>query len=361
MGFRIKKYATFDDYSADLRALQVDNPLLCEIHTDRYTYGGDYPIYWVTIGDITKPAIFIVSVLHAKEEWQGAHLVMAFMKRILDVHDQQREFHSRLLDHFSIVAIPMVNVWGYFASPDGKHYNNHGAPVPGIDGAEWHDMTEYDYYYGVNLNRNFDWNWDAYPSLPWAVSRYWNGQDYGFANYFMMPFYLNEEGEEVYDPDNTRGNHILRPDPDVYDYKGSQPFSEPETQLIRDLFSRYDIAGFIDVHLMMPSSKRNASYISRSGDRNDMVRLVDQGLATVNRRNRGAGVEFPDTRHIVMEEYDNNAPYSINWAQNKMGVRAFAWETGTDLPQEVWTDAYMEMFYRAIYWMQSGAKQAPEK
>jgi hypothetical protein len=352
MGFTLEKYASFDQYLDELRALRDANQSLFAMHTDRTTYGGDYPLYWVTIGDTNRPAIFIVTVLHAKEEWQGAHLTMALLSKFLDPQDNQREFNSAFLEHFCIVAIPMVNTWGYFESPDGMHYNNHGAPVPDIANADWHDMTHYDHYYGVNLNRNFDWNWEAYPSLPWSVEKYWNGKDYGFANYFMMPFYRDEAGNEIFDPENAHSDHVLKPDPAVFDYKGESPFSEPETQLIRDLFSKYQVVGFMDFHLMNSWGTRNASYISSGVDREQMIQWVDDAIATVNRRNQDANAPLPETRHIVMEEYDGNAPYSVNWAQNKMGVKSFDWETGTSFPQKVWTDAYMEMFYRALFWMQ---------
>ncbi|HXV37007.1 MAG TPA: M14 family zinc carboxypeptidase [Myxococcota bacterium] len=356
MGFAIEKYTGFDEYVAELSALRDADPSRVTTHSDRTTYSGGYPLYWVTLGDTRKPAILIVSVLHARHEWQGAHLTLAFLRKLLDPEDDQRDFNSRLLDQLCVIAIPMVNVWGYFASPDGVHHNNHGAPVAGIERADWHDMTNYRYYHGVNLNRNFDWNWDAYPSLPWSVRRYWNGSDYGFANYFMMPFHLDEHGNEVFDPENAYPNHILKPDAAVFDYKGEAPFSEPETQLVRDLFARYRVAGFIDVHLMNSWHSRNASYISRSVDREWVTRWVDDAIAAVNRRNRSAGAQLPATQHIVMEEYDGNAPYSVNWAQNEMRVRSFAWETGTAFPEPIWTDAYMEMFYRAVSWMQTEAR-----
>jgi hypothetical protein len=47
------------------------------------------------------------------------------------------------------------------------------------------------------------------------VRSYWNGTDYGKANYFMMPFHVDEQGNEVYDPENHHPNHILTPEPAV--------------------------------------------------------------------------------------------------------------------------------------------------
>ena len=103
---------------------------------------------------------------------------------------------------------------------------------------------------------------------------------------------------------------------------------------------------------MNPWQTNGASYISRNAGREAMVALVDDGVERVNRRHASSGVSMPATRHIVMEEYDHGAPYAVNWAQNRVGVPSFDWETGTNFPDEVWTDAYLEMYYRALYWMQ---------
>jgi len=219
-------------------------------------------------------------------------------------------------------------------------------------------MSQYDRYFGVNLNRNFDWNWAPYPRLPWSVRDYWNGRDYGSANYFMAPYFIDENGVEVYDPHGDRENWVLKPDPDVYDFKGSAPFSEPETQLIRDLVTmRYRVVGFADWHTMNPWQTNNVSYISGSEEKRfAMINLVDAAIQRVNRRHSEASEAIPRSRHIVMEEYGGDAPTSINWAQNREGIRSFGWEMGTQLPVVIWTDAYMEMFYRSIYWMQDAAE-----
>jgi hypothetical protein len=35
-----------------------------------------------------------------------------------------------------------------------------------------------------------------------------------------------------------------------------------------------------------------------------------------------------------------------------MGVRSLDWGTGTSFPDEVWTDAYLDILYRSLHWMQ---------
>jgi len=362
MGFGVGKYADFAAYVAHLERLRRLYPDRFAYHTDRKTFGGDYDLYWLTVGDTHKPAILFTSVLHARYEWKGAHLIMRLVEKLLDPADNQAIFNARFLNDFCLVGIPMVNTWGYFACAEGKHYNNHPAPVPELEKADWHDMTHYREFRGVNLNRNFDWNWNDYPNLPFSVRSYWNGRDYGFANYFMMPYVLNERGEEIYDPENKRPNHLLKPDPDIYDYKGEAAFSEPETRLILDLFKLYRVVGFGDWHIMNPWQTNNTCYISRAEQREVMMSLVNEGVARLNRRHPDLPAGLPQTSFQVMEEYDNSAPYSVNWAQNRMGVRSFSWETGTDFPEEVWTDAYLEILYRTLCWLgtpRDGSGAAP--
>ncbi len=97
---------------------------------------------------------------------------------------------------------------------------------------------------------------------------------------------------------------------------------------------------------------KNASYVSRSQPDAALARqLIDDGIGRVNARSAQGSELIPPCNHIVMEDYGKNAPYAVNWAQNAQGIRAFGWETGTQLADEVWTDAYMEMFYRSIHWM----------
>ncbi len=356
MGFKIEKYSDFSVYEAQLARLKSSYPAGFDYHSDRKSQDGAYPLYWITVGDTAKPVIFFVAVLHAKNEWAGSQMILRFVEKLLDPNDDQREFNQAFLARFALVAVPMANPWGYFESPEGLHHNAHSAKVKGIETADWHDMREYAHYSGVNLNRNFDWNWQRYPRLPWRVRHYFNGRDYGYANYFMAPWYRDVDGKEIYAPKGDHPNRILRPDLDVYDYKGEAPFSEPETQLIRDLvIERYQVVGFADWHTMNPWQTQNASYISGNESIQSMgKRLIDDAIDRVNARHVGRSEPIPDCQHNVMEEYDDNAPYSVNWAQNAAGIRAFAWETGTELDDEVWTDAYMELFYRSINWLAVG-------
>lgn len=353
MGFPVRRYPDAGAYLAHLQRLRQTSQDRFQFHTDRRCWTGDHDLYWLVVGDPARPAILVTSVLHAKNEWQGAHVVMRLVEKLLDPADSQRRFNDAFLSAYCLVAVPIVNAWGYFAAPEGVHHNNHAYAVLGIAGADWHDMTAYSRFSGVNLNRNFDCHWESFVDLPFSVRAYWNGRDYGQANYFMMPFRRHPDGREVYDPNGIGEGRVLRPDPEIYDGKGEAPFSEPETQLIRDLFRRYPVAGFMDLHVMNPWQQNSTDYISRHGNGAALAARVDDGIARVNARHAGLGIALPPTRHLVTEDYGGNAPYAVNWARNRMGVPAYDWETGTGLPEELWTDAYLEVIYRALGWMDS--------
>jgi hypothetical protein len=165
--------------------------------------------------------------------------------------------------------------------------------------------------------RNFDINWDKYWRLPFSVKDYWNGKDYGYANNFMMPFYIDPiTKQKVYDPSGIHQNHIFESAPDLYDYKGEAPFSESETQLIRDLFYKYKVVGFIDFH-MNPWQNDDVSYTSRNVNRKAMMMLIDRDIKLVNVRNPELRNRIPNCHHLIIEDYDHNAPCSINWPKIK--------------------------------------------
>jgi hypothetical protein len=351
MGFTWTKYANEAAYVAELDRIATLSGGQFQYHTDRKCYGGSHDLYWVTVGDTEKPAIFMTSVLHAQNEWQGAHILLRFLEKTVTASDNQQAFNAALLDSHCIVAVPMANPWGYWESLDGKHYNNHPAPVPNIETYTVHDTELYDWYYGVNLNRNFDINWEQYGLLPWSVQSYWNGSDYGYANYFMMPYYLDENENLVYDPNNQHPNHVLGPYTDIYDYKGAAPFSEPETQLIRDLCCRFNLVGFSDWHLMNPWQSNNSSNISGLDPERGWIRTkIEEAVARVNLRHPG-DMPMPAPKHIDSNTYDGGAPFATNWSAHKLGVRSFAWETGQNYTQQQISDVYLEMMYLSCYWM----------
>ncbi|MGE0870363.1 MAG: M14 metallopeptidase family protein [Kofleriaceae bacterium] len=122
---------------------------------------------------------------HARE-WVSVMVPMCIADRILESHDRDPRLR-RILDTVSFVIVPVVNPDGYVHTWTVDRYwrkNRRGG-------------------YGVDLNRNYDVGWGGAGSSP----------------------------------DRSSPN-----------YRGEHPSSEPETQAMRSLFERANVAAHIDFH-----------------------------------------------------------------------------------------------------------------
>jgi carboxypeptidase T len=144
------------------------------------------PIYYVRIANDTvpgeKPKVLYTGMIHAREAIGMQHLLY-FMYYILENYDSDPKLQY-LVDHAELYLVPMVN-------PDGYAYNIQTNPN---GGGMWRKNRKANTggSYGVDLNRNFGYMW-------------------GY--------------------DNTGSS----PTPSSDTYRGTGPFSEPETQAIRNL------------------------------------------------------------------------------------------------------------------------------
>nr|XP_026496110.1 carboxypeptidase B-like [Vanessa tameamea] len=138
--------------------------------------------------DASKPIIFIESLLHAREWVTLPATLYAIEKLVVNVTDQD------LIDDFDWIIMPVANPDGYEFSHDGGRFwrkNRRNGLLPG------------DVCLGVDLNRNFD----IFYSL-------------------------------------GSSNNVCS---DIY--HGTSAFSEPETQVIRDILHSDDrIEIFLDIH-----------------------------------------------------------------------------------------------------------------
>lgn len=138
-----------------------------------------YRMYTLSLGDETKPAMFVYGLAHGSE-WEPAYGMLALAERLLEQPDEGL-FN---FDRYRLVMMPILNVWGY----DNRRRHNPN---------------------GVDLNRNGDERWEEYVGRP------------------------NDEG--VYGPG-------------CYDWKGTAPFSEPETQAWKRVLDRINPHAVLDFH-----------------------------------------------------------------------------------------------------------------
>jgi len=183
------------ELETDLRALERDHPGLASLLEIGKTLEGR-KIYALKISDNVaaderEPAVFFIGCHHARE-WISVEVPFLFGKHLLENYDKDQEVRN-LVDASEIWIVPIAN-------PDGLEYSIHVYRY-------WRKnrRANADGTFGVDINRNYGYAW-------------------GF--------------------DNIGSSGL--PGSDVY--RGTAPFSEPETAAIRGLFLAHDFRAMISFH-----------------------------------------------------------------------------------------------------------------
>lgn len=193
-------FFTYEEYEAQLQAMVAEYPNIVSAITSIGTTIEGRPIHMVRISDSpgvdeTEPEILYTAVHHAREPGSLSQLLF-YMWHLLENYGTDAEV-TYLVDHREMYFVPCIN-------PDGYIYNQTIEPD---GGGMWRKnrRDNGDGTFGVDLNRNYGWLW-------------------GF----------NDEGSS--------------PDPASAVYRGSAPFSEPETQAIRDLCEAHEFRLALNYH-----------------------------------------------------------------------------------------------------------------
>lgn len=193
---RMGWYHTYSDTYMDLYFASLDP--LAMMDTIGYSLMGR-PIYALKISDNVEtdedePEVFFNGMIHAREPI-SIEIIFNYIFYLLD-HATEPAVKA-LIDSAEIWFVPIINVDGYvfneLTNPDGggmwrKNMRNNG------DGS-----------YGVDLNRNWGFSW-------------------GYDN--------------------------IGSSPDPYDetYRGTGPFSEPETEVLREFINAHDFSVIVNYH-----------------------------------------------------------------------------------------------------------------
>ncbi len=158
------------------------------------------PIYWLRISNNpnvnqAKPQILYTAIHHAREPASVSQLIM-YMWYLLENYNSNLEV-KYLVDNSEMYFVPLLN-------PDGYYYNETTNPN---GGGMWRKNRKDngDGTYGVDLNRNYGYNW-------------------GLDNIGSSP--------------NTNSDT----------YRGTGPFSEPETQASRDFCNLHQFKLCVNYH-----------------------------------------------------------------------------------------------------------------
>jgi carboxypeptidase T len=181
-------FSTYEECMVHLDNMYADYPGLI---TPRLPLGPmmtqeGRPVYLVRMSNYDvqheKAKVLYTGMIHAREPVSMQHLLY-FMYYLLENYESDAQI-KYLLDHAELYFVPMLN-------PDGYIYNQQIAPNGGGMWRKNRRLNEGEAF-GVDLNRNFGYQW-------------------GYDNIGSSP------------------------DPNSLIYRGPAPFSEPETDMIRQL------------------------------------------------------------------------------------------------------------------------------
>lgn len=262
-------YLPLTDIVTYINALAAARPDLCEvIDIGNTIQGRDIWVLRITgTGADPKPGVFYHGLIHARE-WITAPVVLYLAKYLVDNYDTDPCVQA-LVDQTDFYLAPCVN-------PDGYEYTWTTYRM-------WRKNRKLngDGTYGIDLNRNFGYQWGALPG----------------------------------------GGSSGSPGSDTY--RGPSPFSELETQAIRDFVVAHpNINGYMDYHsysqlLLWPwgytpsLSPDNATFAAVG----DIMQQLIQGV-------HGAYYE-PGPANTTI--YQANG-VSVDWAYGNEGILAYTIE-----------------------------------
>lgn len=193
-------YLTWEEMQANLDAMRAAYPqLITEKQEIGLTIEGR-PLHLVRLSnnadvDQDKPEVLYTALHHAREPVSLSQLIY-FLWHLLEGYGTDAEA-TYVLDHFELYAVPCIN-------PDGYVYNATTEPA---GGGMWRKnrRDNGDGTFGVDLNRNYAQGWG-----------------------------LDDLGSS--------------PNPASEVFRGSAPFSEPETQAMRDLCNAHEFRFALNYH-----------------------------------------------------------------------------------------------------------------
>jgi hypothetical protein len=309
-------YRTLNDYNADMAALAQAKPKLVKLFTLPRPSLDGLPIQGIEIGsDVTRPEsgrpVFLLMGAHHAREWPSAELTMEFAVDLVKSYGKDARI-TRLLDRARLIAIPVVNVDGFNLSrTDGEYIDLRdlnsvdGGTVsvlgtPGrayirkncrfIDGQDTPDgaclaaFSQGGYGTGVDLNRNYGGLWGG------------------------------------------PGAETLQADPT---YRGAGPFSEPETQNIRDLVRTRSVT-------MMISNHTSGNLVLRPNGVNPLT-LGSDGLPVGDAPDESA-MKRLGARFSAQNGYQNIHGWQLydttgtteDWSYNTTGGFGYTFEHGAN-------------------------------
>jgi carboxypeptidase T len=195
-------YLTYDELLVTLDEMVALYPNLISAKTpiDNILTHEGRPIYWLRLSDNpnleeAEPEVLYTALHHAREPNSMAQMVF-YLWYLLENYDLDPEV-KYLVDNTAMYFIPCIN-------PDGYIHNENNDPN---GGGLWrkNKYSENGQLIGVDLNRNYGYQWG-----------------------------IDDNGSS--------------PDPNSNVYRGTEPFSEPENQAVRDFCNEHQFKITLNYH-----------------------------------------------------------------------------------------------------------------
>ena len=268
------QFNTFTQFDFLVQSLQRDNPEI--VHIEKIGSGSvdGLPIWGIKISDNplddeNEPAVLFSATHHAQEPL-GLELCLYLMDYLCSNYGHNKRV-TKWIDNAEIWFVPVINPDGYYLIMDGNkslHFWRKNLRDNNMNNV-FDPETD-----GIDLNRNYDYNWD-------------------------------KESD---------------PDCESWHYRGPYPFSEKETQAIRNLTLREKFVFNLDFHshgevILYPWENDNPP-----GDLKFVEKLAHQIAAQINKKN--------STETYAARPLNGNLGQCSVWMHGKAGVQSFTVEMG---------------------------------
>ena len=258
-------YRQLEDFNSEMQALAKKNPGLVKLFEMKRPSLEGRTIYGVEIASNVKNVatdgrpVFYIDAVHHAREWPAAEYTMLFAYHLVENFGKDDKVTS-LLRKARVIVVPIINVDGFDYSRRSPAQNSLLGAGNGFEGY-WRKnrrslsgvtvpaAQKNPDAYGVDPNRNYSYLW---------------GDSQG--------------GSSGVPLDTT--------------YRGAAPFSEPETQNVRDIILSRNVVGDITNHTYQATVLR-----AGGGDapEDKLLEAIGQRMATVLGYENNGSVGYPTT------------------------------------------------------------------
>lgn len=285
-------YRFLEHYEADMRALASKYPSLVRLILAPHQTIEGRSVYGLEIAaDVARrdgrPTSFVMGLHHARE-WPSAELPMDFAIDLANGYGTDPRI-TALLDAVRVLIVPVVNPDGFVTSRgfpvDGREEMG---IVAGGQGAYWRKnrrgvaapLKQPIASYGVDPNRNYSFQWGS------------------------------GKRTDVYA--DTSGNRLDQT------YQGKEPFSEAETQNVRDLALGYNVTTLLTNHTYGNSVLWPWGYTNTDAPDRSKIVALGKSLASA-------------ARYIGMQSVNlyPTTGTTEDWAYATLGTIGFTMEHGS--------------------------------